>query len=161
MKVKDVALLGILNAILYLVDQVLSFVPFLQFSMLLIILFSRKMGALKTSIIVIIYVILEYIGAGFNLLSFIFSVIGWLFVPLLTNFLFRKTKSVISIALQGVLFSFLYSWIHIIPSCIIIESSIIDYLSMDVFFEISLAISSFVSILLLYKPLEKVIDRFV
>lgn len=161
MKVKDVALLGILNAILYLVDQVLSFVPFLQLSMLLIILFSRKMGALKTSIIVIIYVILEYIGAGFNLLFFIFSVIGWLFVPLLTNFLFRKTKSVISIALQGVLFSFLYSWIHIIPSCIIIESSIIDYLSMDVFFEISLAISSFVSILLLYKPLEKVIDRFV
>lgn len=161
MKVKDVALLGILNAILYLVDQVLSFVPFLQLSMLLIILFSRKMGTLKTSIIVIIYVILEYIGAGFNLLFFIFSVIGWLFVPLLTNFLFRKTKSVISIALQGVLFSFLYSWIHIIPSCIIIESSIIDYLSMDVFFEISLAISSFVSILLLYKPLEKVIDRFV
>ena len=161
MKVKDVALLGILTAILYLVDQVLSFVPFLQLSMLLIILFSRKMGALKTSIIVIIYVILEYIGAGFNLLFFIFSVIGWLFVPLLTNFLFRKTKSVISIALQGVLFSFLYSWIHIIPSCIIIESSIIDYLSMDVFFEISLAISSFVSILLLYKPLEKVIDRFV
>lgn len=161
MKVKDVALLGILNAILYLVDQVLSFVPFLQLSMLLIILFSRKMGALKTSIIVIIYVTLEYIGAGFNLLFFIFSVIGWLFVPLLTNFLFRKTKSVISIALQGVLFSFLYSWIHIIPSCIIIESSIIDYLSMDVFFEISLAISSFVSILLLYKPLEKVIDRFV
>ena len=161
MKVKDIALLGILNAILYLVDQVLSFVPFLQLSMLLIILFSRKMGALKTSIIVIIYVILEYIGAGFNLLFFIFSVIGWLFVPLLTNFLFRKTKSVISIALQGVLFSFLYSWIHIIPSCIIIESSIIDYLSMDVFFEISLAISSFVSILLLYKPLEKVIDRFV
>lgn len=161
MKVKDVALLGILNAILYLVDQVLSFVPFLQLSMLLIILFSRKIGALKTSIIVIIYVILEYIGAGFNLLFFIFSVIGWLFVPLLTNFLFRKTKSVISIALQGVLFSFLYSWIHIIPSCIIIESSIIDYLSMDVFFEISLAISSFVSILLLYKPLEKVIDRFV
>ena len=161
MKVKDVALLGILNAILYLVDQVLSFVPFLQLSMLLIILFSRKMGTLKTSIIVIIYVILEYIGAGFNLLFFIFSVIGWLFVPLLTNFLFRKTKSVISIALQGVLFSFLYSWIHIIPSCIIIESSIIDYLSMDIIFEISLAISSFVSILLLYKPLEKVIDRFV
>ena len=161
MKVKDVALLGILNAILYLVDQVLSFVPFLQLSMLLIILFSRKMGTLKTSIIVIIYVTLEYIGAGFNLLFFIFSVIGWLFVPLLTNFLFRKTKSVISIALQGVLFSFLYSWTHIIPSCIIIESSIIDYLSMDVFFEISLAISSFVSILLLYKSLEKVIDRFV
>ena len=161
MKVKDVALLGILNAILYLVDQVLSFVPFLQLSMLLIILFSRKMGTLKTSIIVIIYVTLEYIGVGFDLLFFIFSVIGWLFVPLLTNFLFRKTKSVISIALQGVLFSFLYSWIHIIPSCIIIESSIIDYLSMDVFFEISLAISSFVSILLLYKPLEKVIDRFV
>ena len=161
MKVKDIALLGILTAILYLVDQVLSFVPFLQLSMLLIILFSRKMGTLKTSIIVIIYVILEYIGAGFNLLFFIFSVIGWLFVPLLTNFLFRKTKSVISIALQGVLFSFLYSWIHIIPSCIIIESSIIDYLSMDIIFEISLAISSFVSILLLYKPLEKVIDRFV
>ena len=161
MKVKDVTLLGILTAILYLVDQVLSFVPFLQLSMLLIILFSRKMGTLKTSIIVIIYVILEYIGAGFDLLFFIFSVIGWLFVPTLTNFLFRKTKSVISIALQGVLFSFLYSWIHIIPSCIIIESSIIDYLSMDIIFEISLAISSFFSILLLYKPLEKVIDRFV
>ena len=161
MKVKDIALLGILTAILYLVDQVLSFVPFLQLSMLLIILFSRKMGALKTSIIVIIYVTLEYIGVGFDFLFFIFSVIGWLLVPLLTNFLFRKTKSVISIALQGVLFSFLYSWIHIIPSCIIIESSIIDYLSMDIIFEISLAISSFVSILLLYKPLEKVIDRFV
>ena len=161
MKVKDIALLGILNAILYLVDQVLSFVPFLQLSMLLIILFSKKLGFFKTSIIIVIFVTLDYLFAGFDLLFFAFSVIGWLFVPLFINTLFKNTNNIWMISLQGILFSFLYSWIHIIPSCIIIESSIIDYLSMDVFFEISLAISSFVSILLLYKPLEKVIDRFV
>jgi hypothetical protein len=161
MKIKDITLIGVLAAILFLIDQVLSFVPFLQFSMLLIVLFSRKLGSLKTSFIILIFVVLGYLLIEFNLLFIVFSIIGWLFAPLLSNTIFKNTRSVILIGLESILFSFLYSWIHIIPSCIIIESSIIEYLKMDIVFELTLAASSFVTIVFLYKPLEKVLDRFI
>lgn len=160
MKIKDITLIGILSSILFLVDQVLSFVPFLQLSMLLVILFSKKLGFFKTSIIIVIFVTLDYLFAGFDLLFFAFSVIGWLFVPLFINTLFKNTNNIWMISLQGILFSFLYSWIHIIPSCLVMETNIIDYLKVDILFELSFALSSFLSILFLYKPLEKVIDRF-
>jgi hypothetical protein len=161
MKIKDITLIGALAAILFLIDQVFSFVPFLQFSMLLIVLFSRKLGSLKTSFIILIFVVLGYLLIEFNLLFIVFSIIGWLFVPLLSNTIFKNTRSVILIGLESILFSFLYSWIHIIPSCLIIESSIIEYLKIDIVFELTLAASSFVTIVFLYKPLEKVLDRFI
>lgn len=160
MKIKEIALVGILTAIIFLIDQVLSFVPFLQLSMLFIILFSRKLRTLKTSIIIIVYVTLDYLIIGFNVLFVIFTILGWMFVPLLSNSVFKQTKSVFFIGLQGILFSFLYSWIFIVPSCLIGEIDVFEYLKLDIIFEISLALSSFLTIIFLYKPLEKVLDRF-
>lgn len=161
MKLKDITLIGILSSILFIVDQALTFVPFLQMTMLLIILFSRKLGMIKSSIIILIFTLLDYLIAGFNLLFFIFSLGAWLIVPLLSNFIFKNTKSIILLSLQGVLFSFLYSWIHIVPSCLILGSDLKEYILVDISFEIIFALSSLLSILLLYKPLEKVIDRFI
>ena len=161
MKIRDITLIGILSAILFLVDQVLSFVPFLQLTMLLIILFSKKLGLIKTSLIIIAFITLDYLIVGFDILFFTFTLIGWLIVSVLSTTLFKKSNKIWMIAVQSILFSFLYSWIYIIPSCLVIETSVIDYLKADILFELSLAASSFISVILLYKPLDKIIDRFI
>ena len=88
-------------------------------------------------------------------------IIGWELIPLLENTLFKKVDSIILISLVGVLFSFLYSWIYMIPFCIIFEMSFFEYLKADIIWEVLLATSSFLSILLLYKPVEKIFDKFI
>ena len=158
--VKEIALMSILTAILFILEQILSYVPFVQLSFLLMVLYSKKLGIIKSSIIISIHVFLDHLVSGyFNIIYVIFALIGLLFIPLLINTVFRKVNNVILISLLGVLFSFIYSWINIIPSCFIYEMNLKEYVLADIPFELILGASSFITILVLYKPLEKVFDR--
>ena len=162
LSVRDIAIVAILTAILFVMEQVLSVVPNVQLTVLLLMIFAKKLGILKSSIIILVHSFLDNLVSGsFNILIVIFMIIGWEFIPLLVNTLFKKVDSIILISLVGVLFSFLYSWIYMIPFCIIFEMSFFEYLKADIIWEVLLATSSFLSILLLYKPVEKIFDKFI
>lgn len=162
LSVKDIAIVAILTAILFVMEQVLSLVPNVQLTVLLLMIFAKKLGILKSSIIILIHSFLDNLVSGsFNILIVIFMIIGWELIPLLVNTLFKKVDSIILMSLVGVLFSFLYSWIYMIPFCIIFEMSFFEYLKADIIWEVLLATSSFLSILLLYKPVEKIFDKFI
>lgn len=162
LSVRDIAIVAILTAILFVMEQVLSLIPNVQLTVLLLMIFAKKLGILKSSIIILIHSFLDNLVSGsFNILIVIFMIIGWELIPLLVNTLFKKVDSIISISLVGVLFSFLYSWIYMIPFCIIFEMSFFEYLKADIIWEVLLATSSFLSILLLYKPVEKIFDKFI
>ena len=162
LSVRDIAIIAILTAILFVVEQVLSLIPNVQLTVLLLVILAKKLGILKSSIIILIHSFLDNLVSGsFNILIVIFMIIGWELIPLLLNTLFKKVDSIIGLSLLGILFSFLYSWIYMIPFCIIFEMEFFEYLKADIIWEVLLATSSFLSILLLYKPLEKVFDKFV
>lgn len=162
LSVRDIAIVAILTAILFVMEQVLSVVPNVQLTVLLLMIFAKKLGILKSSIIILVHSFLDNLVSGsFNILIVIFMIIGWELIPLLVNTLFKKVDSIILISLVGVLFSFLYSWIYMIPFCIIFEMSFFEYLKADIIWEVLLATSSFLSILLLYKPVEKIFDKFI
>ena len=159
---KDLTLIAIFTTFLVVQEQILSLIPNIQLTVFLIVLYSKKLGLLKTTIISLIYVILDNLFSGsFNLLFITFMFIGWMMIPLLLNTLFRKVESNITLAVLGVLFSFIYSWINIIPGCITFSMDFIKYLKGDIIWELLLAISSFITILLLYNPCKKVFDRYI
>lgn len=161
LSIKDIALVAILCAILFGIEQVLSFIPNVQLTVLLLMVFAKKLGVLKTSIIIIIHSFLDnLVNGSFNILIVAFMIIGWELIPLLMNTIFKKTNSIVSLSIISILFSFLYSWIYMIPFCIIFEMNFFDYLKADIIWEVLLATSSFLSVLLLFKPLEKVFNRF-
>ena len=77
----------------------------------------------------------------------------------MNNAIFKKIENNIILALLSMIYAFLYSWIYIIPNTIVYEYSILYYLSADILFEIILAVSSFISVLWLYKPLSNLFDK--
>lgn len=158
---KDITLIALLTVILFLQEQILSFIPNVQLTVFFFVLYSKKLDFVKTILIGIIYVILDNIIGGFNLLFLPFMLLGWLIIPMLINTIFKKVESNIYLALLGILFSLIYSWINIIPGCIMFNMDFITYLKGDLIWEITLASSSFLTILLLYNPCSKLFDRYI
>jgi hypothetical protein len=159
--IRDLTLIAVLTTILFVQEQLLSFIPNVQLTVFLIILYSKKLGFVKTSIITIIHVLLDnlFLG-GINLYFTPAMMIGWLMIPLTLCTIFKKFNSNITLAILGIIYSFIYCWIYIIPNMILFKFNFIDYLIADIIFEIVLAISSFVSTLLLYNPMSKLFEKF-
>ncbi len=157
--VKDICVIAVSTAIIFVLEQLLSFLPNIQLTVFLIVLFSKKLKFLKTTIIVIIHTILDNLVMGsFNIIFFPFMLLGWLIIPIMLSTIFRKINSSFNLALLGILFSFIYCFIMIIPNIFILKVEFIPYLIADIPFELLLALSSFLTILWLYKPCCKLFD---
>ena len=158
---KDIALIALMAIILFIQEQILSFVPNVQLTVFFLVLYSKKMGLFKTMLTTIIYVILDNITiGGIGVIYIPFMLIGWLIIPILLNTIFKKVNNFILLSLLGVLFSFVYSWMLIIPSCILFSMNFFTYILQDLIWEVILATSSFILILLLYKPCSIALDKF-
>lgn len=158
--VEDMAIIAVLTALLFVQEQLLSFLPNVQLTVFLIVLYAKALGFLKTSLIVIIHTILDNLFmASFNILYFPFMLIGWMIIPIVICSLFKKCESPLALAMMGILFSFIYSWLFIIPNVMILEVNALDYFIADIIYEIILAASSFITILWLYKPCRNVLNN--
>lgn len=159
---KNLVLIALLTSILFLQEQLLSFLPNVQLTVFLFVLYSKKLGFATTSMICLIYVLLDVITMGSSSFLFLpFMLIGWLIIPLLLNTVFKKVESYIILSLLGILFAFIYSFVNIIPGMIMFSLDFITYLKGDIVYELILASSSFITIILLYKPCSKVFDRYI
>ena len=69
---KDITLIALLTVILFLQEQILSFIPNVQLTVFFFVLYSKKLDFVKTILIGMIYVILDNIIGGFNLLFLVF-----------------------------------------------------------------------------------------
>lgn len=158
---KDLVLISLLSSILILQEQLLSFIPNVQLTFFLIVLYSKKLGIVKSSLIILIYVIIDnLLGGSLSLLFMPFMLMGLLLIPLSLNTIFKKVNSNLSLAILGILYSFIYSFINIIPGCIMFNLTFKEYLINDLYWEIILAINSFLTILLLYDACSKIFDRY-
>ena len=105
---KDIALIAVLTGVLFVQEQLLSFIPNVQLTVFLLVIYSKKLGLVKTSIITIIHVLLDNMIMGsFNILYLPFMLVGWLIIPIMLNTLFKKVDSNIKLAFLGILFSFI------------------------------------------------------
>lgn len=159
--IRDLSLIAVLTTILFVQEQLLTFIPNVQLTVFLIVLYSKKLGFVKTSIITIIHVLLDnlFLG-GINFYYTPAMLVGWLIIPTTLSTIFKNVHSNISLAILGAIYSFIYCWIYIIPNVILFKFNYIDYLIADIPFEIILVVSSFVSILLLYNPISKIFTKF-
>ena len=156
---KDITIIAVMTTILFVQEQLLASLPGIQLTVFLIILFSKKLGLVKSSIIIVLHVLLDnFYMSSFSLMYTPTMLIGWLIIPLSLCTIFKKVESPIILALLGVLYSFIYCWLYIIPSYFLISIDPITYLISDIAFEITLAVVSFVSILFLYRPCSNIFE---
>lgn len=158
-RVKDITITAILASILFIQEQALMLLSNIQLTVLLIIVYCKAIGIKKTIIIVIIHTLLDNLLWGFDIRYFIPMLVGWLIIPLSLGTIFKKVGSPIMLALLGILYAFIYSWLFSIPYLFISFSSFVAYLAGDIIYEIILAASSFVTILWLFEPLKKILVK--
>lgn len=158
--VKDITLIAILTTLLFVQEQALMFIPNVQLTVFLIVLYSKKLGFIRTSLIVLVHTILDNLVMGsFNLLYTPAMLIGWMIIPCVICTVGKKINSNIWLALLGVIFSFTYCWCFIYPSVILLEVDPLAYFTEDILFEVIMALSSFLMILILYNPLSNAFDK--
>lgn len=161
LKIRDISLIPILTVLLVVQKEVLSFIPNVQLVIFLLLLYSKKLGVKRSTYIIVLYVLIDALLT--SSLSFIytpFMMIGLLFIPLLINTIFKKVERAIDLGLVSVLFSFIYSWVFVLAFVLLFKVNMVDYLIADIYFEVVLALSSFISTVLLYKPISRLFDKY-
>jgi len=161
MTVLDMALIAMFSAILFIQEEALTFIPNVQLTVFLLVLYSKRLGFVKTSIIVIIHVFLDnLVMSSFSLVWTPAMFVGWLLIPLVICTIFRKVENFIVLAIAGAILSFTYCWCYILPNYLVMHINPLKYLAGDILFECILALSSFLSILFLYIPCKKIFIKF-
>ena len=80
-------------------------------------------------------------------------------IPIFINTIFKNTNGKLKLSFLGAIFSLIYCWSFMVPSVLIYKMDFLSYIIADIPFEILLAMSSFISILLLYNSCSKVINN--
>ncbi len=152
--------MALLTVILFLQEELMNFLPNINFTILLMILYAKVFGFAKSAMMITVYLLFDAIYMGS--LSPIWTTgqwIAWMVIPLLVCTVFKKTEDSLKLAFAGALCAFLYCWIMILPTMWVLHTPFIPYLMADIPFELLLAASSFLGILLLYDPLKKMLQK--
>lgn len=154
--IKEMTLLSAMTAILVVQEFALNMLPNIQFTTLLLVVYSHILGAKRTSLIIVLYVILDNLLMGsFNIIYFPSMLAAWLLVPFCLHLFFKDEANATSLALFGFLFAFVYGWMFVPASIALTGVRLTDYLLADLPFQLIMAVSNFLTILWLFEPLSK------
>ena len=161
LKVKDIALMAILTAILFVQEQLLNFIPNVSLTFFLLVLFSKKLGFVKSMIIITCHVLLDNLFmSSFNIVFVGFNLLGYYVISITLNTVFKKVNNNIILGILGFCFALIYSWAYIIPNVIVLDINVKAYLIADILWELTLGLCSMLTIILLYNPMSKLFDNY-
>lgn len=160
-RIFSITIVAILTIVLVIQEYLLSFLPNIQLTVLLLFVYSKTIKTKRTLLVILIYVVLDGLIMGtLNIVYLPFIFIAWSLIPILLGTVFRKIEHPIILAIIAFFMAIAYCLIYLIPQVLIFKVDIWAYLIADLPFELILACSSFISVLWLYKPLKRVIDNF-
>ena len=100
--VKDIAIMAVMTSILFVQEQLLSSLPGVQLTIFLMVLYSKKFGFTKATIIIIVHVILDNLfNSSFSLMYTPTMLVGWMLIPLTICTIFKKVESPIILYIVG------------------------------------------------------------
>ncbi len=159
LSVRRITRIAIFATILFVQEELLTMIPQVQLTQVLIAVFFYGFGFVDTTIIIIIHVLLDsLIMGGPNIIYTPVMILGWFLLPLIL-LLFRKIKNKYLIGIVVFVHAFLYSWIFAIATSYVKKIPLKIYLISDIPFEIALAINGLITTILLFKPLTNTINR--
>ena len=151
--------IALFTAIIFVQEEIMTFLPNVQFTQCLIAIYYFSFGLLDTIAIVSIHVLLDNLFMGS--LSIIYTpamLIGWLSLVFICHAL-RKCKNKYIIASAVGLHGIIYSWCFVVTSVFIMKVEFVPYIIADIPFEIILVINGFLTTFLLLNPLTKVLKK--
>ncbi len=163
MSVKRMLFIASAVSIIFVQEQALVFLPNIQFTVLLILLFSSVFTWKESVIMILVYVLLDslYMGA-MNPFTIAPLVIGWMLIPISYHTILKRTENEIVLAMFAFVFGFVFGWIFIPFN--MIQTGItnpIPYLIADIPFEVIMACCGFLSVAYAYQPLKRALNQIV
>jgi len=160
--VKDICLMGILTALIVAQEYALSFIPNVCFTHLFITLSFFVLGYPKTAIVVLCYTLLDNLLMGsFNLMYAPAIIVMWQVYPLMLfgcTKLFKNRR--IGLAIVAAIHSVLYCWSFVLVFTVFYQFSFKAYMIADWPYQLILLGTAFITVLLLFPPLEKALKKW-
>lgn len=160
--IRSIALTAMLLAILIIQEELLIFIPNVQLTVILIIVYAQFLSNKELYPLVVAYVILDNLLMGsLNLLYTPAMFFSWTLLALVSKSLKNKPDYVKLII--AICFAFVYGW-SFIPFTAIVQNfstwnQVIKYLYFDLPFEIIMAVNSLLTYLVFYVPLTKLFNK--
>ncbi len=159
-KVKDIALIGILSATITAGKLALSFIPNVEVVTLLFIVYTVVFGMRRTLMISFVFSTIEILIYGFSTWFLVYYLI-WPLLIFFSNFLRKKINSEYGFATLAGLFGLLFGlFFAIFESFFYGLMYGVSYWIKGIPFDIVHAVSNFIIVLILYKPLVNVLLKY-
>jgi hypothetical protein len=156
----DLSIIAIFTGIIFSVEQVLAFIPNIQLTVFLMILYTRVLGFKKTLFIAVLHTLMDNIYNGTLMVHMVIPMMmGWSLIPILLSTIFKKFESAISLASFAFLFGFIYGIIFIPFASYTFGYPIWLYFLNDLPFEFMMAISGALSVGVLYQPIYIILNK--
>ncbi len=159
--IKEITLLAISTSLLIVQEYVLQFLPNIQLTTLLVMVYTYVFGIRKTSMIVIVHVFIDNLLLGsigmFNV--WIPMLIAWLLIVFLFHLLKQKTENILVYAIAGFLFGHLYGLVFVPFQAFLLDVPIIPYLLADLPFQLIMAITNFLTVIWLFPILTPYLSQ--
>ncbi len=146
-----------LTVILTVQEEVLTFIPNVQLTFFLIIVYGATIGILDGTLVVLVHVLVDnLIMNSFTPYIIIPMFIG-LEITLIFGYLLRNKKEWV-VAIFAGLAGYIYCMLFWGSSILFYSVEPIPYLISDIPFEVVLVVCNVITVLFLYKPIVKVIN---
>ncbi|MBN2540083.1 MAG: hypothetical protein JXB08_01010 [Bacilli bacterium] len=156
--IRSITLQAMLLAVLVVQEYILTGIPQVQLTVILILVYARFLSYQKLVPLVVMYVLLDNLLMGsFSLLYTPTMLIIW---PLFAIFarMLRDKQDYISL-LYAIVFSFVYGWAYLPASIIVMHldtwTKIYTYFLADLPAELIMAVNTVVTFLVFYKPMNE------
>ncbi len=158
MKVKDIAIMVMLTAILFVQEELLTLIPNIQFTFLLIMLYGAVLGPKKASLIVLVHVLLDNLFMSSFIPTVILPMLIGHEVTMLIGYLLKNKNSII-LSIGITIASLVYVALFFITTIFVYNVNPLAYLIADIPFDVILIACNILCIILLYKPLYKTLNE--
>ncbi len=156
-KVKDIAIMVMLSGLLFVQEELLTLIPNIQFTFLLIMLYGAVLGPKRGSLIVLVHVLLDNLFmSSFTPTVMLPMLVGHEITMLIGYYLKNKNLIVKSIGIA--MSSIIYAFLFFVTTIYVYNINPIAYLVADIPFDIILISCNIICVLWLYKPIYKILD---
>lgn len=154
MTIRRLCILVMLSTILFVQEELLTFIPNVQLTFLLVVVYGATIGIRDGALILLVHVLLDNLFmSSFNLYCMVPQFLG-LFITLCLARLCKNKNEFIQ-CIIGAAGALIYCWLYVLVNIWFLDVRFMDYFIADIPFEIILVASTVVSLLFLYSPLVK------
>ena len=158
MDIKKLCYIVVLTTILFTQEEILTFIPSIQLTFFLIILYGAVLGIKYASLIVLIHVLLDNLYmSSFTIFTIGPMLIGY-FICLAGGYLLRNKNEYIIAVFSGIC-ALIYSALFIPINTFVYHVDVIAYMISDIPFVLTMVSCNVISVIFLYKPMYKLLNK--